>query len=149
MASSSTSSSASTPPYPSAARISDSQCYQQYTASLKCKALLKPISLLFLLFIIITYFLTYDKPVPYQMGLWFLVEKDVPFCNLFVGFALNYLIFSGFKKFDCIWVLIVLTVEGLVRIGYSLFELNWRNFSSFWFRTSFHSCNLIKRRMFP
>ncbi|XP_028960692.2 cytochrome c oxidase-assembly factor COX23, mitochondrial-like, partial [Malus domestica] len=27
---------ASTPPYPSAARISDSQCYPQYTASLKC-----------------------------------------------------------------------------------------------------------------
>ncbi|KAK9207613.1 hypothetical protein WN943_017903 [Citrus x changshan-huyou] len=26
-----------TPPYASAARISDSQCYPQYTASLKCK----------------------------------------------------------------------------------------------------------------
>ncbi|PWA58407.1 cox19 family protein (CHCH motif) [Artemisia annua] len=24
------------PPYPNAARISDSQCYSQYTASLKC-----------------------------------------------------------------------------------------------------------------
>lgn len=27
-----------TPPYPSAARISDSLCYPQYTASLKCKS---------------------------------------------------------------------------------------------------------------
>ncbi|KAG6628507.1 hypothetical protein I3843_14G019700 [Carya illinoinensis] len=27
---------ASTPPYPSAARIADSPCYTQYTASLKC-----------------------------------------------------------------------------------------------------------------
>ncbi|PKI67827.1 cytochrome c oxidase-assembly factor COX23, mitochondrial [Punica granatum] len=27
---------ASTPPYPSAARIADSPCYPQYTASLKC-----------------------------------------------------------------------------------------------------------------
>ncbi|XP_021905043.1 LOW QUALITY PROTEIN: cytochrome c oxidase-assembly factor COX23, mitochondrial-like [Carica papaya] len=27
---------AATPPYPSAARIADSPCYQQYTASLKC-----------------------------------------------------------------------------------------------------------------
>ncbi|XP_020224088.1 cytochrome c oxidase-assembly factor COX23, mitochondrial [Cajanus cajan] len=26
----------STPPYPSAARFSDSQCFPQYTASLKC-----------------------------------------------------------------------------------------------------------------
>ncbi|GLT84268.1 hypothetical protein SLE2022_025090 [Rubroshorea leprosula] len=25
-----------TPPYPSAARLADSQCYSQYTASLKC-----------------------------------------------------------------------------------------------------------------
>ncbi|KAL8166499.1 hypothetical protein V2J09_007998 [Rumex salicifolius] len=30
------SSSSSPPPYPSAARISDSPCYSQYTASLKC-----------------------------------------------------------------------------------------------------------------
>lgn len=30
----------STPPYPSAARISDSPCYPQYAASLKCKATL-------------------------------------------------------------------------------------------------------------
>ncbi|XP_021612410.1 cytochrome c oxidase-assembly factor COX23, mitochondrial isoform X1 [Manihot esculenta] len=28
---------AATPPYPSAARIADSQCYPQYTASLKSK----------------------------------------------------------------------------------------------------------------
>ncbi|KAL0007494.1 hypothetical protein SO802_008996 [Lithocarpus litseifolius] len=27
---------ASTPPYPSASKISDSQCYSQYSASLKC-----------------------------------------------------------------------------------------------------------------
>ncbi|GKU88534.1 hypothetical protein SLEP1_g2787 [Rubroshorea leprosula] len=26
-----------TTPYPSAARLADSQCYSQYTASLKCK----------------------------------------------------------------------------------------------------------------
>lgn len=31
------SSATSTPPYPSAARIADSPCYPQYTASLKCK----------------------------------------------------------------------------------------------------------------
>lgn len=30
---------ASTPPYPSAAKISDSLCYSQYSASLKCKLL--------------------------------------------------------------------------------------------------------------
>ncbi|KAB1225116.1 hypothetical protein CJ030_MR1G017993 [Morella rubra] len=30
---------ASTPPYPSAARISDSPCFPQYTASLKCELL--------------------------------------------------------------------------------------------------------------
>ncbi|CAM8904536.1 unnamed protein product [Rhodiola kirilowii] len=29
-------SAASPPPYPSAARISDSECYPQYSASLKC-----------------------------------------------------------------------------------------------------------------
>ncbi|XP_052194446.1 cytochrome c oxidase-assembly factor COX23, mitochondrial isoform X2 [Diospyros lotus] len=33
---SSSSSRAQTPPYPSAARIADSPCYPQYTASLKC-----------------------------------------------------------------------------------------------------------------
>ncbi|KAJ6940149.1 cytochrome c oxidase-assembly factorX23 [Populus alba x Populus x berolinensis] len=30
---------AATPPYPSSARFADSQCYPQYTASLKCRIL--------------------------------------------------------------------------------------------------------------
>ncbi|KAF5732846.1 cytochrome c oxidase-assembly factor COX23 mitochondrial [Tripterygium wilfordii] len=32
---------ASEPPYPSTARLSDSQCYDQYTASLKCLEVFK------------------------------------------------------------------------------------------------------------
>lgn len=42
------SSGASTPPYPSAARIADSPCYPQYTASLKCNPLLLILLLLHL-----------------------------------------------------------------------------------------------------
>ncbi|KAJ0948549.1 hypothetical protein HanRHA438_Chr01g0028521 [Helianthus annuus] len=39
------------PPYPNAARISDSQCYPQYTASLKCNNLL-PILFIVICFIV-------------------------------------------------------------------------------------------------
>ncbi|XP_078440127.1 cox19 family protein (CHCH motif) [Wolffia australiana] len=36
MASSSSSQSAYSPPYPNASKLSDSQCFSQYSASLKC-----------------------------------------------------------------------------------------------------------------